>query len=176
MSKQLFSWKKVLWEHCWSGSRWYVRPRCPHCNCELKQSTFGRLLDSYEYQCIDCDFKITLDKDIEEMSTLCVKKIEAEDFKGAEIINIDNELIKVQRKYEKDDDYWVDAKISKNRKGELQLMVMAGSNKESDKAQLFIEPSIEKVSFDQNNKHPREVFTKIEATFKNSKSKINAKK
>lgn len=149
---------------------------CPHCHCEIEKSREAYNTGEYKYRCIDCDFKITLKKEINDCTRHMIKVYQAQTFKDAEIISIDNELVKVQREYEKDDDYWIDAKISKNRKGELQLMVLAGSNKEVDKTQLFIEPTNEKLSFDQNNKHPRQVFTIVEATFKNSKSKINDKK
>jgi len=52
------------------------------------------------------------------------------------------------------------------------LMVLAGSKKDKDKAQLFIDPKNEKLTFDQNNDHPSEVFCKVEATFKKSVSEI----
>jgi hypothetical protein len=80
----------------------------------------------------------------------------------------------VQREQITDPDYWADIKISKNRKGEVQLMVLAGSKKEKDKAQLFVEPKNERLAFDQNNSHPREVFAVVEATFKSSKQTIKS--
>lgn len=176
MINKLFSWRKLHWNVYEEdiGELW-ADALCPHCHCEIEKSKEAYEAGEYKYKCIDCDFKITVDKEINDLTRYLIKVYKAQTFKDAEVINIDNELVKVQRKYEKDDDYWVDAKISKNKKGELQLMVLAGSNKEADKTQLFIEPTNEKLSFDQNNKHPREVFAIIEAIFKNTKSKINTK-
>jgi hypothetical protein len=176
MSKKLFSYKKLHWNiYMRDFAEPWADARCPHCHCEIEKSEETYRVGEYKYRCIDCDFKITLDKEINDLTRHMLKIREAQTFKDAEIISIDNELIKVQRKYEKDDDYWIDAKISKNRKGELQLMVMAGSRKPDDKAQLFIEPTYERLAFDQSNKHPKEIFAKVEATFKNSKSTINDK-
>ena len=97
-------------------------------------------------------------------------------YKDAEIINIDGELIRVQRKEIKDKDYWIDVKMSKNKKDELQLMILAGSKKSKDKIQLFIDPQNERLAFDQNNEHPSKIFTKVIGIFKNSKSEIHSEK
>lgn len=176
MSNKLFSWRKLHWNVYTAefGELW-ADALCPNCHCEIEKSKGVHKVGEYNHKCVDCDFKITLDKEINDLTRYLIKVYKAQAFKDAEVINIDNELVKVRRKYEKDDDYWVDAKISKNKKGELQLMVLAGSNKEADKVQLFIEPVNEKLSFDQNNKHPRQVFAIVEAIFKNSKSKIDEK-
>lgn len=176
VSKKLFSYKKLHWNiYRGDSGELLADARCPHCHCEIEKSRELYSAGEFKYKCIDCDFKITLDREINDLTRYMLKVYEAQTFKDAEIISIDNELIKVQRKYEKDDDYWIDAKISKNRKGELQLMVLAGSNKETDKSQLFLEPAHERLAFDQNNKHPREIFAKVEAIFKNSKSRIDDK-
>ena len=54
-------------------------------------------------------------------------------------------------------------------------MVLAGSKKQKDKTQLFLDPSNEKLTFDQNNDHPRKIFAKVIAVFKGSKSGIVVK-
>lgn len=176
MSTKLFSWKKLHWNIYQDNiTELWADALCPHCHCELEKSKEIYEVGEHKYKCIDCDFKIIFDKDINDLTRHLIKVYQAQTFKDAEIINIDDELIRVQRRYEKDDDYWIDAKISRNKKGELQLMVLAGSNKEADKAQLFVDPANEKLSFDQYNKRPQELFAKVEATFKDSKSGINAK-
>lgn len=176
MSNKLFSWRKLHWnvytsdfEELWADAL------CPHCHCEIEKSKDAYEVGEYEYKCIDCDFKITLDNEINDLTRYLIKVYRAQTFKSAEVINIDGELIRVQREEKKDGDYWVDVKISKNKNGELQLMVLAGSRKDGDKAQLFLDPTHEKLGFDQNNNHPREVFTMITAVFKNSKANIDAK-
>jgi hypothetical protein len=174
--------KPVL--HLWEGIHWeinyndfdqeYVIPRCPKakCNCKLIKSNEQYSRGEYKYKCIKCDFRITLDKDIEKKGIDFLMILESKSFSEAEIINIDGELIKVQRVMDADDQYWVDVKLSKNKKGDMQLMVLAGSKMQHDKTQLFLDPKNERLTFDQFNDHPRKIFTKVTATFKNTEVKI----
>ncbi len=180
----IYHWHKINWhlfyvKNPFSGSiSTHTTPLCPNpkCNCNLKKSKEKYSIGEYKYECINCDFKITLDKPIEEKTEDFISISKSFKFKNADIINIDGELIKVKNEHKSDDDYWVEVKISKNKKNEAQLMVLAGSRKSKDKAQLFIEPKNEKMTFDQNNDHPRHIFTKITATFRNSQSNISLKK
>jgi hypothetical protein len=80
------------------------------------------------------------------------------------LLNIGDEAIPVAKDVLKDTDYWVEARVTKSKSG-TRLIVWAGSKKEKNKAQLFIEPEIKRLSFDQNDTHPLEVFTKVEALF-----------
>ncbi len=150
---------------------------CPKqkCHCRLIKSKEKYSIGEYKYCCIKCDFKITLNKSIEDKGIDFLYVINSLKYKDAEIINIDGELISVQREEKKDADYWIDVKIAKNKKDELQLMVLAGSKKSKDKTQLFLEPKKERLAFDQNNDHPNQVFTKVIGIFKNSKSEIRSK-
>ena len=168
----------------WEGLNWDVdydingNPTpfsvCPKqkCNCRLIKSKENYSVGEYKYKCIRCDFKITLSKPIEDKADDFLSVLDSLKYKDAEIVNIDGDLIRIQREEEKDGDYWIDAKISNNKKGELQLMVLAGSKKESDKVQLFLDPKNERLSFDQNNVHPRKIFTKVTAVFKSSRSEM----
>lgn len=174
---QLYLWEGLHWDIDYdiNGNPCSQIPLCPKqkCNCKLKKSKEKYSIGEYKYCCSRCDFKITLNKPIEEKATDLLDIIESQKYKDAEIINIDGELVKVQREQITDFDYWVDVKISKNRKDEVQLMVLAGSKKLKDKTQLFLDPKNEKLSFDQNNDHPTEIFSKVVAKFKNSKHEIS---
>ncbi len=145
---------------------------CPQCKCRLSKSKETYAFWEYKYKCIKCDFTITLDKSIEEKWLDFLNVLNAEKYKDAEIINLDWDLVRVQRESQKDDDYWIDAKISKNKKWQVQLMVLAWSKKEKDKAQLFLDINNERLSFDQNDTHPQRIFSKVVAIFKNSTSSI----
>jgi len=171
----------------WEGLNWDVEydingnpepfALCPKqkCYCRLIKSKESYSVGEYKYCCIKCDFKITLTKAIEDKAVDFLYVMDSLNYKDAEIINIDGELIRVKREKKKDKDIWIDAKISKNKKGESQLMVLAGSKKSKDKTQLFLEPKNERLAFDQNNDHPSRVFAKVVAVFKNSKSEIHSK-
>lgn len=179
MTEKIYIWNKIGWsyyENPFGDSCDSVTARCPRCKCVLCKSKEKYERGEYKYCCVNCDFKITFEKTIEEKISDFVNVMESRRFKDAEIINIDGELIKIRRDEQTDFDYWIDVKLSKNRKDEIQLMVLAGSKKDKDKTQLFLEPKNEKLTFDQNNDHPSQVFTKVIATFKNSKSKIASQK
>lgn len=177
--EKIYIWGKLAWNYFEyyenNGLETVAIARCPRCRCKIIKSKEKYSIGEYKYCCINCDFQITLNKSIEDKSADFINIVESQRFKNAEVINIDGELIRIRREEETDSDYWVDAKLSKNRKGEIQLMVLAGSKKAKDKAQLFLEPKNEKMTFDQNNDHPNEVFSKVVATFKKSKSKFISK-
>lgn len=175
IKKKLHLWDRVLWEENYdmNGNPEPI-VHCPiqRCHCILRKSKEPYVLGEYKYFCIKCGFKIILNKSIEEKGIDFMDVFLSQEYKDADIINIDGELIKVQKQEQKDNDYWIEAKLSKNRKGQVQLMILAGSKKEKDKTQLFLEPITEKLTFDQNNDHPRKIFAIVTAIFKNSKSEI----
>lgn len=173
----VYIWNKLAWtlEDDPFGAGFFTIARCPRCKCVVEKSKEKYQIGEYKYQCINCDFKTIQDKSIEDKGSDFMKIIESHRFKDAEIVNIDGELIRIKKGEDTDNDYWVDVKLSKNKKGDIQLMVLAGSKKDKDKTQLFLEPKNQKMSFDQNNDHPSKVFTKVIAIFKNSKSKITSK-
>ena len=53
-------------------------------------------------------------------------------------------------------------------------MILAGDKTSKNKTQLFVDHTNERLAFDQHNDHPGEVFSKVTATFKKSKSKIES--
>ncbi len=173
---KLYLWKKIHWsfDYDFNGNP-FVTALCPKqkCNCLLVKSNELYAKGEYKYACVKCDFKITLDKPTEEMGENLILIIDSQKYKDAEIINIDGELVRIQRTEQTDSNYWVDVKLSKNKKGETQLMVLAGDKSSKTKSQLFIDPAHERLAFDQNNDHPTEVFAQVTAIFKKSVSKIN---
>lgn len=54
-------------------------------------------------------------------------------------------------------------------------MVLIGSKKQNDKVQLFADIDNQKLGFDQNNIHPKELLAKVTAEFKESISEIKLK-
>jgi hypothetical protein len=168
--KTLYRFEGLLWD----TSKYKALCPAPNCFCELdlQENSYNE----YIYKCIKCEFKITLNRSIFEKAYDVRKILESDQYKNSEIINLDGDSIRVSRQQIDDFDYWADVKISKNKKGQIQLMVLAGSKKENDKAQLFIEPKNEKLSFDQNNLHPKEVFVRVDAIFRDSNHSIKSNK
>jgi hypothetical protein len=177
-SIRLYRWEGLHWDIDYdiNGNPYFQIPLCPKqkCNCKLKKSKEVYSLGEYKYCCVRCDFKITLNKSIEDKAIDLLDIVESQKYKDAEIINLDGELIRIQREQIADSDYWVNVTISKNKKDEVQLMVLAGSKSDKNKTQLFLDPKSERLSFDQNDDHPREVFSKVTATFRKSKVEIQS--
>lgn len=93
-------------------------------------------------------------------------KIDAQMFSRFPVINLDDIAIPVAKDEikEKDNPYWVRSKVTESKAG-TRLIIWAGNREAKNKTQLFIEPEIKKLSFDQNDDHPLEVFAKVEVTF-----------
>ncbi len=170
---KLYKWDGVFWSiEGITNHGPIVKARCPNDRCELNMNSEYRTT----LTCPKCDFQITLNKPYHEKKEDVAKIIHSDYWKDADVVNIDGEMTKVGKEVVEDSDYWVRAYISKNIKGVKQLMVLVGSKKETDKTQLFIDIDNEKLSFDQKDKHPKEIFTKVVATFKDTEAKIEKKK
>ena len=64
--------------------------------------------------------------------------------------------------------------MNSEKKGE-QIVIYAGKKGAKGKSQIFIDPTHGKITFDQNDINPKDVFVKIEATFRDgSKASIKA--
>lgn len=61
--------------------------------------------------------------------------------------------------------YWIEARLVKSKTGR-KLVVYAGEKGRRDKAQIFVDPEIGRMSFDQNDRHPADIFARVEATFR----------
>lgn len=169
---KLYMWEGVFWSVDALTTRGpIVKARCPVDKCELNVDSKYKS----HLSCPKCDFQIRLNKSFYEKKDDALKIMQSDYFKDAEIVNIDGEMIKINKEVIKDSDYWIETKVSKSIKGVKQLMVLVGSKKETDKTQLFLDIDNEKLSFDQKDKHPREILAKVVAEFKESKSEIELK-
>jgi DNA-directed RNA polymerase subunit RPC12/RpoP len=172
IQNKLYMWEGVFWSvDALTTMGPIVKARCPVDKCELN-------VDEIDYSyltCPRCGFRIELNKSFYEKREDALKIMQSDYFKDAEVVNIDGEMIKVGKEVVKDSDYWVKAYISKSIKGVKQLMVLIGSKKDKDKTQLFLDIDNEKLSFDQKDKHPKEILAKVIAEFKESKSEIELK-
>ncbi len=92
------------------------------------------------------------------------------DLKDADIVDIDGYQVPIAKATPpvKDDEYWVEARINDTKRGK-QLVVYAGRRGAKDKAQIFIDPENDKISFDHNNIHPSDVFVRLTAEFDSGK-------
>ena len=89
-------------------------------------------------------------------------------------INLDDEALpiaEVKLDSKDDPDYFVTGLLTKSKVG-LRLIVYAGKKGSPEKSQIFVEPEIKRLAFDQKDLHPSDVFTKVEATFKDGAKQI----
>ncbi len=171
MSK-LYLFDEVLWsKEGLTRSGPIIILRCPNDYCELSSKS------EYHFVCPMCGFFKIFNKNVREQKDIVRRMIKSFDFQNSEVFRIEDEMVKVRKKAEKDEDYWIEVCMSKNRDGKKQLVIYAGSRKnEDDKVQFFLDLENEKLSFDQKDTLPEKIFTKVVATFKNSSSSIISKK
>jgi hypothetical protein len=93
--------------------------------------------------------------------------LESLNMKDAEIVSIDGYQIPIVKSDTpvKDTEYWAQVRINDTKRGK-QLVVYAGKRGDADKTQIFIDTENDKITFDQNNMHPNDVFTKLIADFR----------
>lgn len=111
-----------------------------------------------------------MNQDLYLMRRRFFSALEAIQLRDAEIVNVDGYQIPIAkaRTADKDDAYWVEARINDTKKGK-QLVVYAGKKGEHDKSQIFLDTENDKISFDQNNIHPSDVFVRLVGEFKSGK-------
>jgi len=91
--------------------------------------------------------------------------------KDAQIVDLDGVQVPIvtARTPEEDSEYWAEVRINESKKGK-QLVVYAGRRGASDKTQVFVDLENDKITFDQNNIHPNDVFTRVVADFDSGRS------
>lgn len=96
---------------------------------------------------------------------------ESKNLKDADIVDLDGYQVPIVKAVppEKDSEYWAEVRINDTKRGK-QLVVYAGKRGDADKTQMFLDLENDKITFDQNNMHPNDVFTKVTADFRSGKS------
>ena len=154
----------------------YAQPLCPQHNMRLQPLNNYQLKGSNGYYrtnyddeakemlCTDEQHIFKLPRTFSAERRHVINKIDAQNFAKMPVINLDDVAIPVAKEELKDSDHWVRAKVTKSKSGD-RLIIWAGNRAKKNKAQLFVEPSLKRLGFDQNDNHPMEVFAKVEVTF-----------
>lgn len=143
-------------------------PYPPKYNDELVDTNF---------KCEECQKVYHIPRTCKKECEFVLRKINASVYKKMKFINLDDEAIPIaESKIPKNSKYFVTSVLTKSKVG-LRLVIYAGKKGKAKKTQIFVEPEIRRLAFDQTDLHPTNIFTKVEATFADgSKAKIEEKK
>lgn len=151
----------------WSGGL-LPRPLCPTHRLELDPFSFQEE-HPYTYdhlRCEECEEDYLIPRDIEAQKTYVRRKLESRNLKDLRVLNIDDEAIPIAetKVSSKDNQYFVKAILTESRVGK-RVVIYAGKKGKKDKTQIFVEPEIKRLAFDQKDIHPTDIFSIVEATF-----------
>lgn len=155
---------EVKWHVVQKGSFREVHPLCPKHHIRLS------LYTNNEYRCsmtcAECQAPYNFKREYTKQKNYILNKLDSKIFKKMKFINLDDEAIPIaeSKASSKDNKYFVTALLTESKVGQ-RLIVYAGEKGKKGKTQIFIEPEIKRLAFDQNDTHPSDVFLKLEGTF-----------
>ncbi len=162
------------------GIKWYIygttvryaQPLCPKHHIRMyEQRSFSsqQLSDVRKLRCGDCAEAYEIPRAYASQKRYVIDKLDSKNFKKMKFINLDDETLIISEDKTKinDDKYFVKAILTESKVGK-RLVVYAGEKgkkSKKDRTQIFVEPDIKRLAFDQTDMHPSDVFVKLEATF-----------
>lgn len=168
------------------GIKWWVyksaagarttQPLCPDHDLRMKPAPdLIRRNGRYEHdstynakklRCAEGDHDIVIPRKYSDEEQYIIDRIDAKVFKGMRVVDLDGELTPISKEKLKSEDgkYFVTSQLMQSQRG-LQLVVYAGEKGSSKKTQIFIEPEIKRLAFDQKDLNPTEVFVEMKAIF-----------
>ena len=151
------------------GVLWHVPNRVPEAVCpnhHLRLKPYNWNGNSKTLSCDECAAPYALPRTYNEEKLYILNKIDSKAFKSMRVLNLDDEAIPLAeaKLSTKDNKHFVTALLTESKVGR-RLVIYAGEKGASKKTQLFVEPDIKRVAFDQKDLHPSDVFVKVEATF-----------
>lgn len=149
------------------GSPRSIQPVCSKHNLRLYPFPSKFPASAKFLLCEDCPKMYELPRTYAREKTYVLDKWDAQNFKKMKFINLDDEALPLAEGKAKNDKYFVTAKLTKSKVGE-RLIVYAGEKgkkSKKERTQVFVEPNIKRLAFDQTDMHPSDVFLKLEATF-----------
>lgn len=145
------------------------KPHCPKHRLELDayaMDTFD-LHPTYDHlRCAECPKDYVIPRDIDAEQTYISRKLQARNFRNIKVLNLDDEAIPLaeDKISTKDGKFFVKAIITESRVGQ-RLVVYVGEKGLKEKTQIFVEPALRRLAFDQKDMHPTDIFLKLEGTF-----------
>lgn len=175
MAQEFYRFDGILWK-----DNIIPEPYCPKHRLAMDSFSYSESTP-YKYdhlRCEECSDDYIIPRDLSEEQKYISRKLESRTMKDFKVLNLDDEAIPIaeDKIKSKDGKYFVTSLLTKSKVGH-RLVVYAGEIGSDKKTQIFVEPEIKRVAFDQKDLHPTDVFVKLEATFSDgSSSSINGKK
>lgn len=152
------------------GVLWYIAnvskkitPLCPKHHLRLKpDNDFWNA--SFDLICDECEEPYSIKRSFDRELQYVKDKIDSKFFKDLKVINLDDEAIPLAKSKTENGKYFVTVLLTQSKVG-LRLIVYAGEKGKPNKTQIFVEPELKRISFDQKDLHPTDVFIKLEGTF-----------
>ena len=145
---------------------------------EIEYDGFGSPMPTMNLECLEGPHTIVLDRTPGEIREYIRRKIESKKYQEAKYFDIDGYLVPASKEAKvktESGDYFVTTQVMNSEKKGEQIVIYAGKKGAKYKSQIFIDPKHGKITFDQNDINPKDVFIKIEATFRDgSKASIKA--
>lgn len=172
MEDQFIIVDKIKWHISSSSNGRRVQPLCLTHNLRLrpvddKYSTiYDGIDESRTLKCEDCEKSYSIPRNYSSERRYILDRIDAKKFKLMRFINLDDEALPLaeDKKSHENNKFFVTSLLTKSKTG-LRLVVYAGEKGKNEKTQIFVEPGIKRLAFDQKDLHPTDVFVKLEATF-----------
>ena len=119
-----------------------------------------------ELKCEDCGKTFKLSRALYNEKKYLVEKIKSLDRKDYAIIDLDGIQTPVTKKEKIDPEngYFCTAQIRNSKRGP-QVVIYAGKKGLKEKSQVLVMPKERRLSFDQTDINPADIFTKITAEF-----------
>lgn len=144
-------------------------PICIKCNLPLDSDDFN---NNYGAICPYCGEKYKIKcGDYYNEQELVTKVIRSQKYKNCKFIDIDGALTPIMKTKDKNDKFFCAANIQDSKNGP-QLVIYAGEKGSTEKCQIFINPKDRRLSFDQKDLNPADVFIKVVATFRDGTKHI----
>jgi len=121
------------------------------------------------FRCLEGPHEIQFAGHVDNIRELISRRIASKRYQEAEYFDIDGYLTPASKEAQaktKSGEYFVKAQIKSSEKKGDQVVIYAGKKGQKDKSQIFVDPKHGKLTFDQNNINPRDIFTRIEAKFR----------
>jgi hypothetical protein len=154
-----------------SGIKWwmptfeavYAQPFCVLHSLPLTNPPYP-LLHTF-FKCTDCKDSKTVSRPTDQHKKYVADKLRAKEIAKMEVIDHNGILVPVAKAKDKSGEYSITAQIMESKHGK-QVVIYAGK-KGYKNTQIFVDTENHKLAFDHKDTSPTDIFTKIEATFKN---------